>query len=614
MSSAPTIELLPPLVANRIAAGEVVERPASVVKELVENSIDAGATSVVIEVEAAGRRLIAVDDDGDGMHPIDAERALLRHATSKIRRAEDLQQIASHGFRGEALPSIASVGRLRLHTCPRGGGEGSEVRVDDQGNSHLRPAAARRGTRVEVRDLFRNTPARLRFLRSKRTEEAAIVEHVRALALAHPSLAITLRLDGRTRIEYRSEEEDRRVASVLGDDFARNSHHQSHTHRGVRIDAWLGLPTLHHRDGSRIWLLVNGRAIRDRMLLAALRAAYRDVLFHDRYPIAVIQIHIDPALVDVNVHPAKREVRFSDPATVRAALIGCVHAALERMGRRGSDTTAQAALAAMRPSAAPVSEHPAPHHTTPRPQQRPGSSGGLGRLLFSPPSTASPAPVDEVREVPAASPGNAPCADGEADLGGEEECDFGLPLAQIHRRYLLTQVTDGILLIDQHAAHERIRYERFKAQMRQASVTSQQLLTPVRWQPQPELAAWLHDHPDALAPFGIGLRAVDDVCFVIDRIPSLLGHLPPEELAEEVASALRLGNEEDRLGAALERLLADRACKRAITSGQMLDHEAQRALLQEMARCPNIAQCNHGRPTWIKLTLDDLDRLFGRKG
>ncbi|HKI59875.1 MAG TPA: DNA mismatch repair endonuclease MutL, partial [Mariprofundaceae bacterium] len=322
------IHILSPQVANQIAAGEVVERPASVVKELVENSLDAGASHITVRVEGAGKKRIEIEDDGSGMSADDAELALQRHATSKISTADDLHHIASHGFRGEALPSIASVSRFRMQTCLKGKGEGVDLRVDG-GDIQLRPAPPRRGTRIEVLDLFLNTPARLNFMRTDKTEEAAIIEVVKGLAICNPKIAIRLVLDERERLLYPPGQREReRVAAVMGGEFAENSIDQNIKHDGMLIAAHLGLPTYHHRDSSRMLFLVNGRVIRDKQLIAALRAGYRDVMFHDRYPIAVVRIEMDPASVDVNVHPAKREVRFKSPQAVRAGIVSCVRAAI----------------------------------------------------------------------------------------------------------------------------------------------------------------------------------------------------------------------------------------------------------------------------------------------
>jgi len=604
-----TISILPPIVANQIAAGEVVERPASVVKELVENSIDAGSNRIIITISKAGKQLISVEDNGDGMRPQDALLALQRHATSKIQTADDLHHIASFGFRGEALPSIASVCRFRLHTG-QGTDDACEVQVDGGAEPTLRPAAPRQGTRIEIRDLFLNTPARLRFMRSDRTEEAAITEVVRALALANPAVAIRVEIDGRKRLDFQPSDERGRIMAVMGDAFSSNCHHQKLSHQGVEISAFLGIPTYHHRDSSKMLFLLNGRAIRDKMLIAALRAAYRDVLFHDRYPVAVMLINLDPELVDINVHPAKREVRFSQPGMVRAAVVATVRAALESMGSRTATTTTEGVLNAMAPSAPEQTTHTS---TTSGSRPSTASSVQVPTMTFasrqdSPKISSNPQPVSQ--QLLFATP---TVAEPEQPYAAEQP--FGYPIGQIHRRYLITQTTDGIILIDQHAAHERIGYEKLKQQFEQQSIVSQRLLTPETWHAPAETAAWLLDHPDALQPFGVDLDAIDAEHFAIRAIPSLLGDEPPQAVVAELSAAMQMmdGNTTG-LGRVLERWLGNRACKGAITSGQQLNHSQQLALLEEMASTPNIAQCNHGRPTWISLSLNDLDRLFGRKG
>ncbi|MDX8408500.1 MAG: DNA mismatch repair endonuclease MutL, partial [Mariprofundales bacterium] len=521
-------------------------------------------------------------------------------------------------FRGEALPSIASVSRFRLHTCLRQQHEGVESRVDADTNRETRPAAARKGTLIEVRDLFLNTPARLRFMRSNKTEEAAITEVVRALALANPSVAMQLMMDGRKRLQLAVADETTRIMAVMGKEFAANNHHHTIVHEGIEISAFLGLPTYHNRSTNRMLFLLNGRAIRDKMLISALRAGYRDVLFHDRYPIAVVQIHIDPEMVDINVHPAKREVRFAKPGAVRAAIVACVTTALEEMGQRSASTTSDAALQAMATpqpqtaTAAFIGTSPtAPIRPAAPPRSFHSSHSDLDahaqQLLFSTPSPAPASSDSEIEE----SAGTYHTDEAQP----EASTQFGHPIGQIHQRYLLTQTADGVLLIDQHAAHERIGYEQLKQQLAQQNIVSQPLLTPEAWSPSPEISAWLHDHPDALKPYGVDLDPLDDESFSIRAVPSLLGHEPPQALVAELADAAHLlGGESLGLGRVLERWLGNRACKGAITSGQQLNHQAQLALLQQMATTPNIAQCNHGRPTWVSLSMRDLDRLFGRKG
>jgi len=588
------IHILPPQVANQIAAGEVVERPASVVKELVENSLDAGATMVCVRITKAGKKRIEIEDNGSGMSVRDAELAMQRHATSKISTAEDLHHIASHGFRGEALPSIASVSRFRMHTCLDGTGEGTEVRVDGGGAVELRPAAPRKGTRIEVLDLFLNTPARLHFMRTDKTEEAAILEAVRSLALANPQAALQLEFDGRSRLELPGgQSEEARVLAVMGTEFAANSIEQRLEHEGMQLLAHLGLPTWHQRDASRMLFIVNGRVIRDKQLIAALRAGYRDVMFHDRYPAAVVRIDMDPKDVDVNVHPAKREVRFRSPQGVRAGVVACVRAGLERMGQHISAQSTDQAIAAMR------RDLPQPELAAWRPPtvSYGGSRGGA--------SVPRP-PVEQHRLF------TAQLAEPAASYGAALQ--LGRPLAQIHQCYILCQTPDGVVLVDQHAAHERITYEKLKRQLADGALTSQLLLTPVPWAANVGVAAWLHDHADDLQAFGVEVEAAGDESFTIRAVPALLAGESPLALIEELVEACMLiGVEAEGRSRALERWLGNRACKGSVKAGRTLNGNEQEALLREMERTPNIGQCNHGRPTYVRLSLNDLERLFGRK-
>lgn len=593
------IHLLPPQVANQIAAGEVVERPASVVKELVENSIDAGATRIEVRIRKAGKKAIEVSDNGFGMSSADAEMALQRHATSKISSSEDLHHIASHGFRGEALPSIASVSRFRMTTTLEGESEGVEVLVNGGASVEVRPAAPRRGTAIEVQDLFLNTPARLNFMRADKTEEAAIIETVRALALANPGAGFVLEMDGRNRLDLPAgQDADARVLAIMGREFADNSISHATVYEGIQIAGHLGLPTYHYRDSTRMMFMVNGRVIRDKQLIAALRAGYRDVMFHDRYPVALIRIEMDPQDVDVNVHPAKREVRFRSPQSVRAAVVACVRAAIERMGQSVSSQPTAQALNAMRrslPDSAPAGGRsfagmPASSGFVSY-RQGSSSSAEIQRTLFTAPSAAEP----------------------QSAYAADDALNLGVPLTQIHSCYILTQSEAGVVLVDQHAAHERITYEKLKRQLFEGAVASQPLLTPVSWTPGLNVAAWLHENAAELVHFGVEVAPAGDDAFLIRAVPAMLGREPPEELVAELVDACMLiGIEAEGNSRVLERWLGNRACKGSIKSGRTLAHEDQEALLREMEKTPNIAQCNHGRPTYVRLSLNDLDRLFGR--
>jgi len=604
------IHILPAHIANQIAAGEVVERPASVVKELLENSLDAGAKQVTVRIVEAGKKRIEVEDNGYGMSAADAELALKRHATSKISTTEDLHHIASHGFRGEALPSIASVSRFRMQTSLQGSHEGIELRMD-LGELEIRPAAPRKGTRIEVLDLFLNTPARLNFMRTDKTEEAAIIEVMRGLAIGNPAVALNLELDGRKRLSFTEGQNERdRVIAVMGSEFAGNSIEQRIEHEGIQVSAHLGLPTYHHRDTSRMLFLVNGRVIRDKQLIAALRAGYRDVMFHDRYPVAVIRLEMDPVNVDVNVHPAKREVRFKSPQAVRAAIVACVRTGVERMGQTVSSMPTDQALQAMQKTS-PAFSNAASGSFSYQSGSGAGFSAG-GRPKFA--SGGRSSNTADLQHLLFGAPMRESAHEPEAGYEIQKALNLGTPLAQIHSCYILSQSEDGVVLIDQHAAHERITYEKMKSQLDRGQLAEQIMLTPEKWSPGLSIAAWLSDHTEALKAFAVDLDQTAEECFSIRSVPALLsGESPVGLVAELVDACMLIGFEAEGRSRVLERWLGNRACKGSIKAGRVLAIEGQEALLREMERTPNIAQCNHGRPTYVRLSLNDLDRLFGRK-
>ena len=588
-----TIHVLPPAVANQIAAGEVVERPASIVKELVENSLDAGATHIRVRIEQAGKKLIEVDDDGCGMGDADARLALKRHATSKLSTAEELHTIASHGFRGEALPSIASVSRLEIHTARESAPAGIRITLEGAAKEDARPASPRHGTRVRVRDLFFNTPARLRFLRTDRTEEAVILETLRALALANGRVGLLLDCDGKRRLDTPAgQSREARIITVMGKEFAENRHPWQLEHEGVHVDGFFGLPTHHHRNSGRMYFSINGRVVYDRQLISALKTGYRDVLFHGRFPQAVVWIEMDPAMVDVNVHPAKREVRFRHPREVRAAVIACARAAIEHMGQTVSSMPAEQALRNM--------------HASTRPQAR-NTSGA------SPHAPAALTTLRHLFSAPLAADGLTEPEGPEYQASADAALNLGTPLAQIHRCYILAQTEDGVILVDQHAAAERIQYEKFKQQLLRGTLARQYLLTPDPWQPDAKTSAWLHDHADDLPHFGFEIEVKGEECFTITAMPAIVHDESPVELLSELTQSMMcIGTDAEGYGRVLERWLGNRACKSSIRSGRILGLEEQESLLRNMERTPNIAQCNHGRPTYVKLSLSNLDRLFGR--
>ena len=572
----PRIQRLSEHLVRKIAAGEVVERPASVVKELVENSVDAHASRIVVRVAKAGITRIEVDDDGCGMDAEDARLAFVRHATSKIRREEDLLRVETCGFRGEALAAIAGVARVRLHTALLGAAEGVEAICEGGTEALVRPAPPRRGTRIIVRDLFFNTPARRRFLRAPATEEAWIVETVRALALAHPHVALRLEMDGRVRLDVPVQDARARACAVLGADFARAHAFAEHAQHGVQVVGCFGHPALARRDAARLWFIVNGRPIKDRMLAAALRAAYRDLTEGERYPVGVVWIVLDAKLVDVNVHPTKREVRFAKPQDVRAAVAACARKALDVLGRTPSSHA---------PS--PQEEAPARISAAAKPVVRyPGLDAVQTALL-------------EAREA---------SAWGE----GQQPARFGRALAQLHERFVLAETEDGLVIVDQHAAHERIVFERMKRALAKGRIPAQHLALEVHWRPEPGEGALLDARQDALQALGFVLEARGDGAWRILAVPAPLADEDPLQLVREAVRALAEGGEGALGMGLLRKWFADRACRAAIKFGRRLSIAEMQALLDEMADTPNIARCNHGRPTFVRFSLAEMERWFHR--
>ena len=605
----PAIRRLPEAVANRIAAGEVVERPASVVKELVENAVDAGARRIEVALEQGGRGLVLVADDGCGMAAEELPLAVERHATSKL--ADDrLAGIATLGFRGEALPSIASVSRLRLTSRAPGMAEAWALAVEAGEVGRPAPAAGGPGTRVEVRDLFFQVPARLKFLRADRAEGEAALEVVRRLALARPELAFACRLDDRApwRVEPASDlfadALPARLAAVLGREFLENALELDAERDGVRLAGHVGLPTFARRDARQQFLFVNRRPVQDRLLKQALRAAYSDLLFHDRQPVAALFLELPPELVDVNVHPAKVEVRFRDPALVRGLVVGGIRRALAEHGHRSAVVLTPGALGAFRPGGGlPDGRHP-------------GAPG-----LAEPGAPWSPGPAATQSAFALGAPAASTFAAGDA--GDEPPPPAAFPLgaarAQLHRTYILAETADGAVLVDQHAAHERIVYERLKAELRAGGeaggVRRQALLLPEVVELDPADRARVLERADALARLGLALEPFGPGAVLVRELPALLGQAASaadlvRDLAADLAELDRaLGLEE-----ALEAVLASVACHGSVRAGRRLGVEEMNALLRQMEATPYAGQCNHGRPTYVELKRDDLERLFGRRG
>ncbi|MFV0512206.1 MAG: DNA mismatch repair endonuclease MutL [Jhaorihella sp.] len=605
----PVIRQLDDAAINRIAAGEVVERPASAVKELVENAIDAGATRIAIGIADGGKTLIRVSDDGCGIAPDELPLAMSRHATSKID-GSDLLNIHTFGFRGEALPSLGAVGRLTI-ASRAAGHEAASLRVAGGRAGQVKPAALRSGTVVELRDLFHATPARLKFMRSDRAEAQAITDIVKRLAMAEPSIGFTLRDvsgGGQGRIVFRADPETgdlfdalhARLTGVLGRDFAANALRIDATREGIRLFGYAALPTYSRGAAVAQYLFVNGRPVRDKMLGGALRAAYADFLSRDRHPAAALFLDCDPTLVDVNVHPAKSEVRFRDPGVARGLIVSALRHALAGAGHRASSTVAGAALGAMTPEPAGARiyqmdrRQPATAHAAAYAAQTPGFS-----------------------EMQRAWSGRVPEAPEDGPEGDEDSAPAALPLGaargQVHENYIIAQTETGIVIVDQHAAHERLVYEKLKRQMAENGVAAQALLIPEIVELCEADRSRLMAVSGDLARLGLTLEPFGGGAVAVRETPALLGRVDAAAMVRDILDELDDDGESRLVQARIEAILSRIACHGSVRSGRRMRPEEMNALLREMEATPHSGQCNHGRPTYVELKLADIERLFGRK-
>ena len=620
----PVIRQLDDTIINRIAAGEVVERPASAVKELVENALDAGATRIDVTIAEGGKTLIRVADDGCGIRAEQVPLALARHATSKID-GSDLLDIRSFGFRGEALASLASVGRLSIATRARGA-EAVEIRADGGAVGPVKPAAHGQGTTVTLRDLFHATPARLKFLRSDRAEAQAIGDVIKRLALAEPEVGFTLRDvsgGGDGRVTFRADPSARagalraRLASVLGREFIDNAVEIDAKRDGLRLTGFAGLPTFSRGAAVAQYLSVNGRPVRDKLLLGALRAAYLDVLSRDRHPVACLNLSVDPQVVDVNVHPAKAEVRFRDPGVVRGLIVSGLRHALAQAGHRASSTVGDATLGAFRrpvSGAGALGTHwQAPDDARVYQMDRPRASGfGPGLAEGGSPSLGGAQGPARAPGLGAAGLAEAPHARADAPEAVAEDIarPLGAARAQVHGCYIVSQTETGMILVDMHAAHERLVYEKLKAQ-RAGHVPSQALLIPdiVNLGDGAErLMAVAED----LATLGLHLEAFGPGTLAVREVPAILGQVDSAALLRDILDELDDQGDVTTLGARIDAVLSRMACHGSIRSGRQMRVEEMNALLREMEATPLSGQCNHGRPTYVSLALDDIEKLFGR--
>ena len=610
------IRQLSEAVVNRIAAGEVVERPASVVKELVENALDAGARRIDILTDGGGRRLIRITDDGDGMTRADLALAVERHATSKLAD-DDLVAISTLGFRGEALPSIGAAARLAITTRHADEPHAWVIEVDAGAKSDVKPAALGQGTRVDVRDLFYATPARLKFLKSDRTEAEAVLDVVRRLAMSRPDVAFTLAGEERPPLHFAAVLGDSagrlvRLGDVLGAEFRANAAEIAAEREEVRIEGFAALPTLTRANSLGQYLFVNGRPVRDKLLLGAVRAAYADYLPRDRHPLLALFVVLPPSEVDVNVHPAKAEVRFRNAGLVRALIVHALKTALVREATRAATTGGAATIAAFRGS-------PLPGRAAATWRDRVASGRDVG-AAFAPLHGGFAAPTQSAFAV------GAPAADLRNDSSGvvarsEEQSGDGTLLdhplgaarAQLHDAYIVAQTQDGLVVVDQHAAHERIVYERLKEAIAKAGVPRQILLIPEIVELDEADVERLVSHADELSGYGLVIEAFGPGAVALRETPALLGEINGASLIRDLAEHIDEWDEALPLERRLMQVASSMACHGSVRAGRRLKPEEMNALLREMERTPNSGQCNHGRPTYVELKLTDIERLFARR-
>ena len=599
---------------NRIAAGEVVERPAAAVKELVENAMDAGATRIGISVAGGGADLLVVEDDGSGMTAADLKLAIERHATSKLPVAngeDDLSHIVTMGFRGEALPSIGAVARLTLASRMKNS-EPAEIRVDGGRLEGPRPAAflasGQHGTRAEVRELFYATPARLKFLKSARSEELAITDMVKRLAMARPDIAFSLVLDGRSTLNLEAEPDLMdgrlpRLARIMGRDFGDNAVRVEAAREVVTLSGYAGLPTYNRANAAMQFLFVNGRPVRDKLLVGAVRGAYADFLARDRHPALALFLDCDPSFVDVNVHPAKTEVRFRDAGLVRGLIVGALKHALAEAGHRASTTVAASAMDVLESAAAFQRQAPqgyqAPHGYQQSYAPRPFAAAMPGMR------EAAPVMFQHAPSVRLEAPPEA--AEGPPDY------QLGVARAQLHETYIVAQTENGIVIVDQHAAHERLVYERMKKALGNGGVKRQPLLIPEVVDLDPAEVTRVMGRSDELAELGLVIEEFGPDAVVVPEVPAMLGKLDVKGLVRDLADEIAETGNALSLKERLEEVSGTLACHMSVRAGRRLNAEEMNALLREMEATPHSGQCNHGRPTYVELKLADIEKLFGRR-
>jgi len=606
-----TIRRLPDTLVDRIAAGEVVERPASAAKELIENAIDAGATRIDVNIRDGGQTLIAVTDNGSGMTPDELELAVQRHATSKLPD-DDLTTIATLGFRGEALPSIGAVSRMTVTSRTANGDGAWMIRIDGGRVTPPAPAAQDPGTRIEVRDLFYAVPARLKFLKTARTEQGRVVEVMQRLAMAHPEIAFTLSDGSRDVLKLPAATGDlfdarlARLGAIMGKDFRENAFAIDAEREGYRLTGYAGVPTLNRGNAAMQFLFVNGRPVRDKLLLGTVRGAYREFLASDRHPLLALFLDMPPRHVDVNVHPAKTEVRFRDAGLVRGLIVGALRHGLAEAGHRASTTVATGALGAFKPGGLPY-----------------GSAGSMGSYAYRPDAPPSaglreradafyqPLPGAGLDQAPTAR--MEPTADTDTQDAPPADYPLGVARAQLHRTYVVAQTADGIVIVDQHAAHERLTQEKIKKAMANGGVQRQLLLIPEVVEMDEPSCDRVLARAEEFAALGLAIEPFGTGAVAVREVPALLGETNVQGLIRDLADELAELDTAVALEKRLDEVCATMACHGSVRAGRQLNGEEMNALLREMERTPHSGQCSHGRPTFVELKLTDIEKLFGRR-
>ncbi|KWV40841.1 DNA mismatch repair protein MutL [Rhizobium altiplani] len=601
------IRQLSETLINQIAAGEVIERPASAAKELIENALDAGATRIEVATSGGGKSLLRVSDNGSGMDVADLELAVRRHCTSKI--SDTLDDIRTLGFRGEALPSIGSVARLSISSRRRDSAGGNEIAVEGGRITHLRPSPGNPGTIVEVRDLFFATPARLKFLKTEKAEAAAITEVVKRMAIAFPGVRFVLSGTDRTTLELPATGDDHlaRMAQILGKDFRDNAIEIDAEREGISLTGFTGVPTFNRGNSAHQYAFVNGRPVQDKLILSAIRGAYAETIPAGRYPVAVLSIRLDPALVDVNVHPAKSDVRFRDPQLVRGLIVGAVREALARDGSRTATTGADGMLRSFRPGFQPGAQRPQQPWSAATSPSRPfhqaanGSFGERPQASFD--GLATPTARSDIAPTP-----RMPVAPEEPP----QRYPLGAARAQIHENYIVAQTDDGLVIVDQHAAHERLVFEAMRKALHSKRLASQVLLIPEIVDLPEEDCDRLMQFATELGELGLAIERFGPGAIAVRETPAMLGEVDATGLIRQLADEIAEWDTASGLSAKLEYVAATMACHGSVRSGRRLRPEEMNALLRQMEVTPGSGQCNHGRPTYIELKLSDIERLFGR--